>query len=88
MIPGGLPERSRRCLFANDEGHQIFLDQCSKRSATHARSMADAGAGETVIGSDLDQDDLDMGDVMNGVAPRPARQRQARMADINLLDLH
>jgi hypothetical protein len=88
VMPALVPQAARRCRLADDERCDVVVEHRPERHAAGARGVAEAGADKAGVGCHVGDDQLDVGDVVDRIAPGPARKRQARQLRRDGRDAH
>ena len=88
VMPAFVPQAPRRCGLADHIGRDVVVEHRLERPAAHPAGVAEAGAGEPGLGRHVGDHQLDMGHVLDRIAPGAARQRQPRELGLDRLDAH
>jgi len=86
VMPAFVPEAARRRLLSGHERRDVVLQHRLERPAAHSAGVGEAGADQPPIGGHVGDHDLDVGHVLDRVAPSAAPQRQARKLGLDRLN--
>src|SRR5690606_34402014 len=87
VAPGVVPDRARVDRLSEEERAHL-LEHGEDRAAADTGGVGEPGADDPGVGADVGGDDLDVGDVVDLVAPVPLGEPDAGELVVDLVDLH